>query len=127
MIEARMDDGGLKAAFDASMQTPCIAEKLAGTSFEDFRERISSMRVMSFYDQEKPIGAAAFHGHIGHIGILPEYHGRWANRRVLTAIGNEWGSGPVAIVDKRNPKALRFVSRLGLRPMLQEGKMVTFA
>lgn len=108
------------------MQTPCVAEKLHGLKFPDFEERVRDMKVLSFYDGEKPIGAAIFRGAIGHIGILPEYHGRWCTRGVLRAIGHEWGSSPMAIVDERNPKALRFVSRMGLRPVLREGKMVTF-
>lgn len=126
MIEARLDRGGLRAAFDASMRTPCVAEKLAGTTFEDFDARVEDMRVLSFYDGEQPIGAAVFQGRIGHIGVLQAYHGKWANRTVLRAISDAWGNGPQALVDVRNDKALIFTAKLGLRPVRQDGYMVRF-
>lgn len=126
MIEAKISPDGLRAAFDASMATPCVAEKLAGTTFEQFAERVRGMKILSFYDGEEPIGAAVFHGHIGHIGILPRYHGRWATRASLRAISEAWGHNPVALVDSRNEKALAFVHRLGLEPVESEGIMVRF-
>ncbi len=126
MIEARLDRGGLEVAFAASMATPCVAEKLAGTTFRQFAERVREMRVLSFYDDGKPIGAAVFQNNIGHIGISPEYHGKWASRRTMRAISEAWGNNPVALVDVRNEKALEFTARLGLRPVEQEGQMVRF-
>lgn len=124
MIEARLDAGGLEAAFAASMQTPCVAEKLAGTTFEQFAKRMEGMKILSFYADGEPIGAAVFQGSIGHIGILQKWHGRWATRRAVKAISDAWGDAPEALVDVRNEKALLFTARLGLRPVAQEGYMV---
>lgn len=121
-----MDDGGLKAAFEASMETPCVAEKLKGTTFEQFSERVRGMKVLSFYAGEEPIGAAVFQGDIGHIGVLQKYHGRWANKGVMRSIMLAWGDSPAALVDVRNEKALKFTAQMGLRPVIQEGNMVTF-
>lgn len=126
MIEARKDRGGLEAAFEASMATPCVAEKLAGTTFREFASRVRGMRVLSFYDGSEPIGAAVFHENYGHIGILQKWHGRWANRRVINAISDAWGANPQALVDVRNDKALLFTARLGLKPEEQDGYMVRF-
>lgn len=126
MIRAALDRGGLEAGFEASMQTPCVAEKLAGTTFLDFAERVREMRVLSFYDDDKPIGAAVFHDDFGHIGILPEYHGRWATRIAMRAIAEAWGASPVALVDARNTKALKFTAQMGLRPVEKNGNMVRF-
>lgn len=126
MISARRDRGGLEAAFNASLETPCVAEKLKGTTFDEFAERIKGMRVLSFYDGDKPIGAAVFHDQFGHIGIDYAYHGRWASRSVVRAIMDEWGVDRAAMVDERNEKALRFTMRLGLVPVVREGYMVRF-
>ena len=126
MIEAREDKGGLLAAYEASMETPCVAEKLSGTTPEQFMERLSGMRVLSFYDGETPIGAAVFHENFGHIGIRRGYHGRWANRGVLREISRMWGESPAAMVDHRNDKAMSFTFRLGLTPRYLEGNMVRF-
>ncbi len=126
MIEARKDRGGLEAAFTASMATPCVAEKLAGTTFRQFAERVRDMRCLSFYADGKPIGAAIFQDNIGHIGILQAWHGKWASRRMMRAISDAWGVNPVALVDIRNDKALQFTARLGLRPVEQEGQIVRF-
>lgn len=108
------------------MKTPCVAEKLKGTTFADFAERIKGMRCLSFYDGEKPIGAAVFHDQYGHIGIDPAYHGRWASRSVVRAIMAEWGPHREAMVDQRNEKAMAFTMRLGLLPVRQDGNMVRF-
>lgn len=126
MTEARLDDGGLRAAFEASMEVPCIREKLGETTFEQFADRVRGMKVLSFYVDGEPIGAAVFEGRIGHIGIAAEYQGKWATRGAVRAILREWGDRPLALVDARNDKAMVFTARLGLRPIQQDGYMVRF-
>lgn len=126
MTETRLDRGGLKTAFDAALRVPCILEKMRGVSFERFDQSLRDAKVMSFYRDGEPIGAAVFVLGQFHIAIDERYHGRWATRSTIQAIEREWGEAPVALVDCRNAKALRFAVRLGFERKKQEGNMVRF-
>jgi GNAT superfamily N-acetyltransferase len=126
MTDARLDRGGLKAAFEAALRVPCIREKMAAVSFERFDRSLADAKVLSFYRDGEPIGAAVFVLGQFHIAIDERYHGRWATRKVIDAIEREWGRSPVALVDQRNAKAMRFAERLGFEKKSQDGNMVRF-
>lgn len=77
-MPARLADeraAALRAGYDATPAPPI--------SFERYTELLDDWDVKAIVKDDKCIGAAYFKGPEFHVAVLPEWHGRWMNRRVL--------------------------------------------
>jgi hypothetical protein len=127
--EARYDRKALETIFLASMQVPCIKEKLAGFTEQQFINALNDHEVLGFYRGDLCIGGCVWKNGIGHISILQAYKRLWCNRETLKEFWILWTrNGPhvKTTVDKRNPEGIRFLDKLGLKPTAISGYLITY-
>jgi GNAT superfamily N-acetyltransferase len=69
-------------------------------------------QVVAVCDDDKPIGALYARDGVIHLGIVPEYRGRWASRRVIRQMLQY---GEKTTVRDDEPQCIEFVTRIGFR------------
>jgi len=77
-MPARLADNremALRAGYDATVNPPI--------PFEQYVALLDDWTVRAIVKDDKCIGAAYLKGPEFHVAVLPEWHGRWMNRRVL--------------------------------------------
>jgi GNAT superfamily N-acetyltransferase len=77
---------------------------------EAYHSAVSKWTAIAVCDDEKVIGVLlADHGVI-HLGIIPEYRGRWASKRIIREM-LKYGKR-TTLMDHEDPK---FIERIGFR------------
>lgn len=126
---ARFDRSALATILAAAIAVPCIAEKVGGLSQEEISERLADWTVLGFYRGAECIGGCIYRASEGHIAVLPEHKHHWANKQTVKAVVDLWrsdGRRVATTVDSRNEEGLRFVRKLGLEPIRENGNSIRF-
>lgn len=81
---------------------------------ETIRDALRPLPMLTFFVDDRPVGAAVFTASETHLSILPEYHGRWLTPKALRAFRTALSDRPKARIRADNVIARRFVERLGM-------------
>ena len=80
----------------------------------EVQEAAATLPMLTFFVDNRPVGAAVFTGSETHLSIEPEYHGRWLTPKALRELRNALVRCPGAKVRADNAIARRFAERLGM-------------
>lgn len=104
----------------------CAELDLKGATPEYVERAVASMRMLTFYSDCKPVGAAVFHGDQVHVGVLPNVRGRWLNKSVLHEFRDALKNAHRALIATTNEVTRRFAERLGWKAAGKEGNYVIY-
>jgi len=100
---------------------------LFGCTREAFHRVLTKFPSVGYEIDGRPVGGVFFDGRHPHIGVLPEYHGRWAPLWKPTL---EWLftlQDPMeARVELGNARCIRFLERNGWQPIAAGKYYITF-
>lgn len=85
------------------------------------RECVKGLPMLTFFVDNRPVGAAVFTSSETHLSIEPEYHGRWLTPKALRELRNALVRRPRAKVRTDNATARRFVERFGMTLVSDSG------
>lgn len=109
-MTARWTDEGL----DAFVRAAEPQAKHFRIPLEIVREAVKGLPMLTFFVDNRPVGAAVFTGSETHLSIEPEYHGRWLTPKALRELRDALVRCPRAKVRTDNAIARRFVERFGM-------------
>jgi hypothetical protein len=104
----------------------CASLDLRGASVSDVEAFAAQLPMLTFYVGGEPVGALVVsHGGI-HIGILPQWRGRWMTKGALNALRDALARTDHALIAEKNEVAQRFAHRLGWVKQGIEGKYAIY-
>lgn len=87
------------------------AERVPGME-NDYQEFCKSWQVVAICSDAEVIGALFARNGVIHVGIVPEWRGKWASRRLIRE-GLAYGTN-TTVLDSE-PDCIEFVSRIGFK------------
>ena len=99
------------------MLNACVAAGLGSLDqSKKLHKALKACPVLTFYVDGAPVGAAVFVNNEPHIGINPEFKGRWLTPQALRMFRKALAHCKRALIRPGNAAATRFALRMGWKP-----------